>query len=223
MNDEILEKYSIFKGLTRDAIQQCLGSTACRVEHYEKDAVIFHAMEKVEQIGIILSGKAEAQKIFPTGSQVDVSVRAAGDMIGPGAAFSKAGRYPCDVVALEKTAILFFRKAELLDLMNREPRILKNFLEQLATATYVLQQKLELFSYSGIAQKAAFSLLMHYRQTGSAAFPIPESVTKWALMLNVSRPSLHRELKKMEKAGLIRYAPPEIIILDPQKMEQTLS
>ena len=38
---------------------------------------------------------------------------------------------------------------------------------------------------------------------------VPRSMTKWALTLNVSRPSLHRELRKLEAMGFVRYRPPD--------------
>ena len=85
-----------------------------------------------------------------------------------------------------------------------------------------VQQKIELFSYNGIGQKAAFWLLLRYRKTGKTCVAIPGSVTKWALQMNVSRPSLHRELKKMEENGLIRYSSKQIEILKPDGLEEML-
>ena len=63
---------------------------------------------------------------------------------------------------------------------------------------------------------------MHVRQTAGDSVLIPESVSNWAMILNVSRPSLHRELRKLEESGLIRYAPPRIRILDPEGLERFL-
>ena len=63
------------------------------------------------------------------------------------------------------------------------------FSSLIASATYMLQQRLELLSYSGIAQKAAFWLLMQIRQTGKTAVKIPDSMSRWAMIMNVSRPS----------------------------------
>ena len=75
----------------------------------------------------------------------------------------------------------------------------------------------------GIAQKAAFYLLMQQRQTGSSVIPIPDSVSKWAMSMNVSRPSLHRELKKLEGQGFIHCNAHTIEILDAQSLESVLS
>ena len=52
---------------------------------------------------------------------------------------------------------------------------------------------------------------------------IPESVSKWAMMMNVSRPSLHRELKRLESEGMIAYQPPVIELLDREGLERILS
>ena len=180
-------------------------------------------MDQASRIGIILEGRVEAQKSFPNGSQVNVSVRGPGTMIGPAAAFSISQKYPCDVVALEPVTVLMFQKEDLLSLMYKNIRILENFTTEIASATYMLQQRLELLSYSGIAQKAAFWLLTQMRQAGNNAIPIPESVSKWAMLMNVSRPSLHRELKRLEEQGIISHSSAVITIHDEEALQEVLS
>ena len=223
MDLKTLEKSKLFKGMSASEIEAALDSVSYHVEHYEKGTTILQAMNDADRLGVILTGRVQAQKTFPNGSQVNVSVRISGDMIGPAAAFSEMAKYPCDVIAVDTVTVLFFRKRDFLLLMTTSNTILQNFVRQLATATFLIQQRLELFSYSGISQKAAFSLLMYERQTGESTFPIPDSITKWALQMNVSRPSLHRELKKMEEAAIIRYAPPVIEILDRDALQNVLS
>ena len=127
------------------------------------------------------------------------------------------------MVALEPVTILMFRKEDLLSLMHENVRILENFTTEIASATYMLQQLLVLLSYSGIAQKAAFWLLTQMRQTGNNAIPIPGSVSKWAMLMNVSRPSLHRELKRLEQQGIIAYSSTVIMIHDEEALQEVLS
>ena len=152
-----------------------------------------------------------------------MSVRNPGEMIGPAAVFSKSQVYPCDIVSLDPVTVMMFRRDDVLTLMQKELRILENFTTEIASATYLLQQRLELLSYSGIAQKAAFYLLIHARQSAKNVVRIPDSVTNWAMIMNVSRSSLHRELKKMETAGIISYDPPAVTILDPEAPQNVLS
>ena len=43
------------------------------------------------------------------------------------------------------------------------------------------------------------------------------------MIMNVSRSSLHRELKKLEADGIITYDPPTIEIHDPKALQNVLS
>ena len=204
-------------------LRNVLETTPHRIQCYDKDETIFHIMDPAVSIGILLEGRVQAQKPFPNGNQINVSVRTPGEMIGPAAVFSSSQKFPCDVVALEPVTMMMFYKEDLLALMQKNIRILKNFTTEIASATYMLQQRLELLSYNGISQKAAFWLLMKAKQSGKSVVQIPDSVSKWAMILNVSRPSLHRELNKMKKQGLIRYNPRVIEITDAKALQDLLT
>ena len=223
MDYSILEKSTLFQGVEANVLRGYLEETPHHIQCYDKEETIFHLMDPALRIGIILEGRVEAQKSFPNGSQVNVSVRGPGEMIGPAAVFSKSRRYPCDIVALEPATLIMLRKEDLLSLMQKDVKILQNFTTEIASATYMLQQRLELLSYSGIAQKAAFWLLMQVRQTGKSLVQIPDSMSRWAMIMNVSRPSLHREMKKLEEEGIIRYEGKNIYVLDPDGLQAVLS
>ena len=54
-------------------------------------------------------------------------------------------------------------------------------------------------------------------------FADKDSVSNWAMVMNVSRSSLHRELKKLETDGIITYDPPTIEIHDTEALQNVLS
>ena len=223
MDYSVLEKSTLFSGVPTKELRDDLEAVPHHIQCYDKGEIVFHLMEDANRIGVLLEGRVQAQKPFPNGSQVNVSLRNPGDMIGPAAVFSRSQKYPCDVVSLEPATIMMFRREDILMLLQKDLRIMKNFMAELATATYMLQQRLELLSYSGIAQKAAFYLLIQARQSGNHAIRIPGSVSNWAMIMNVSRSSLHRELKKLEADGIISYDPPTIKIHDPEALQNVLS
>ncbi len=223
MDYSVLEKSTLFTGVPAKELRDDLEAVPHHIQCYDKGETVFHLMEDANRIGVILEGRVQAQKPFPNGSQVNVSLRNPGEMIGPAAVFSRSQKYPCDVVSLEPTTIMMFRREDILMLLQKDLRIMKNFMAELATATYMLQQRLELLSYSGIAQKAAFYLLIQARQSGNNAIRIPESMSNWAMIMNVSRSSLHRELKKLEADGIISYDPPTIKIHDPEALQNVMS
>ena len=223
MDYSVLEKSTLFSGVPAKELRDDLEAVPHHIQCYDKGEIVFHLMEDANRIGVVLEGRVQAQKPFPNGSQINVSIRNPGELIGPAAVFSRSQKYPCDVVSLEPVTIMMFRREDILFFLQKDLRIMKNFMAELATATYMLQQRLELLSYSGIAQKAAFYLLIHTRQSGKNVIRIPDSVSNWAMIMNVSRSSLHRELKKLEAEGIISYDPPTIEILDPERLQGVLS
>ena len=223
MDYSVLEKSTLFSGVPAKELRDDLEAVPHHIQCYDKDEIVFHLMEDANRIGVVLEGRVQAQKPFPNGSQINVSIRNPGELIGPAAVFSRSQKYPCDVVSLEPVTIMMFRREDILLLLQKDLRIMKNFMAELATATYMLQQRLELLSYSGIAQKAAFYLLIHTRQSGKNVIRIPDSVSNWAMIMNVSRSSLHRELKKLEAEGIISYDPPTVKIHDSERLQSVLS
>ena len=223
MDYSVLEKSTLFSGVPAKELREDLEAVPHHIQCYDKGETVFHLMEDANRIGVVLEGRVQAQKPFPNGSQINVSIRNPGELIGPAAVFSRSEKYPCDVVSLEPVTIMMFRREDILLLLQKDLRIMKNFMAELATATYMLQQRLELLSYSGIAQKAAFYLLIHTRQSGNNVIRIPDSVSNWAMIMNVSRSSLHRELKKLEAEGIISYDPPTVKIHDPERLQSVLS
>ena len=222
MNEHLLENSTLFKGLSSSEVRAILEETPHHVQCYDKSETIFHLMDEAARIGIVLEGCVQAQKSFANGSQVNVTSRFPGQMLGPAAAFSENRVYPCDVIALQPSTIMMFQREDMLRMMQKNLRVLQNFTTEISSSTYLLQQRLELFSYNGIAQRAAFWLLTQSRKSGQLTVALPESVTRWAMLMNVSRPSLHRELRRMETEGLIRYTLHRIEILTPDGLEALL-
>ena len=85
----VLEKNTLFSGLSAKTIREVLEAVPHHIQCYDKDETIFHLMEDASRLGIILEGRVEAQKPFPNGSQINVSVCIAGELIGPAAVFSR--------------------------------------------------------------------------------------------------------------------------------------
>ena len=222
MDCQILTKCALFRNIPEEDLSKLIQGFECNVRTFEKGETVFRFMGRAESVGIVLEGSIAGIKPFPDGSEMSVTLRRQGDLLGQAAAFSAMRRYPCDLVANERSKVLILKREELLSLMRKDSRVMESFIIAIASVTYMLQRRLELTGFRGIAQKAAFWLLMKSEETGQKKVMIPGSVSNWASVMNVSRPSLHRELRKMEENGLISYALPEIEILDPQGLRDLL-
>ena len=108
MDYSVLEKSELFSGVPAADLRAVLAEIPHHIQCYDKGETIFHLLEDAARVGIILEGRVEAQKPFTNGSQINVSVRIPGEMIGPAAVFSKNHKYPCDMVALTPVTVMIF-------------------------------------------------------------------------------------------------------------------
>lgn len=222
MDFSTLSTCPLFEGLTVQEIEKLFASVRYKVKDYEKNQPIFHLMDDADRVAIILHGSVQAQKIFPSGNSMQLTVGQQGDILGQAAMFSDQRKYPVELTALEPSELMMLDRENVLKLLHADVRVLDAFLSELGTAAFQLQRRIELLSYSGIQQKIAFFLLSRSMQSGSSVVQIPGSITKWALSMNVSRPSLHRELRALENQGLISVSVPSITIRDPQSLRRIL-
>ncbi|EPY2277123.1 helix-turn-helix domain-containing protein [Clostridium sporogenes] len=81
---------------------------------------------------------------------------------------------------------------------------MNNFLQLIANKALFLNFKTELLSYSSIQQKICYSLLNEFDAKENNIITLPFSKKTWAESLNVSRPSLYRELKSLENYNLLK-------------------
>ena len=172
MDYSVLEKSILFSGIPAKELRDDLEAVPHHIQCYAKGETVFHLMEKADRVGIILEGRVQAQKPFPNGSQINVTLRNPGEMIGAAAVFSRNHTYPCDVISLEPVTIMMFRRKDILLLLQKNLRIMENCMTELATPVYMLQQRLELFSYNAIAQKAAYYLLIHAKSLHSSVLSV---------------------------------------------------
>lgn len=162
-----------------------------------------------------MSGNVEVQKLFPDGKVVLVKQLAQGGVFGEAAVFSESVHYPVTVYSRKQSELLLIHKTELLKLLYLDTRLLENFLKQYACRLYKLNQQIELLSLSSIRQKITFYLLAETKKQQPLDYiELPFSQRAWAEYMNVSRPSLCRELKRMSNEGLIRIHKRRIKVLD---------
>ena len=219
---EQLSQCSLFHGIPADKIESILEDIRYSIKEFPRGETVFQLFDEAGQIVLVLDGKVCMQKIFPGGNTLPVSIGERGTLLGQAAVFSSQKMYPCELVTLEPSVLMFFDRRNILKLLHADDRILEHFISTLSSAAFHLQTRIELLSYSGIQQKAAFYLLSASARRNSRSVPVPGSITNWANDMNVSRTSLHRELGKMEKAGLIQIEKSSITILEEEQLWKIL-
>ena len=224
--DGIIEALSccpFFDGKKKHDIEEILSQTDFAVDHYKRKDFIMTVDQHSPFIGIIISGSVEVQKTLVSGNMVSLNLKNKGEMFGGAVAFSKnCSSYPCDIYAREDSVILFISRQIFFNLIREDAELCSNLIGLFADSVLHLERRLELFSCSSIKRKIAFYLLQPENQTGDCQVCLPFPKKTWAEYLNVSRPSLCRELRELVDAGILLVKGKTIRIIDEKALKEIL-
>lgn len=170
----------------------------------KKEELVFNPNAKTQYIGILISGHLYIEKNLPCGKVVPIFFKKSGEVFGEVALFSSTQTYPCNITAKRPSEIILISKENILKLLLSDILVMNNFLQLIANKALFLNLKTELLSYSSIQQKICYSLLNEFDAKENEIITLPFSKKTWAESLNVSRPSLYRELKALENYNLLK-------------------
>lgn len=211
----------IFKNLTEHDIIAVLHNIQYVKQAFEKNQIIFRTGDTAHHIAVILTGSIEIRKNLSSGNRLSIFQRTKGEMLGGSIMFSGNPQYPCEVVAKEKSELLFIDKPSVLQVLLKNATIASNIMRISADRIMQFERRLELFSFYSIQKKIAFSLLYDFKCINGTVI-IPFSKTTWSEYLNVSRTSLSRELKALCEQGIIHMDGNRIVFLQKDLLESLL-
>ncbi|WP_113671632.1 Crp/Fnr family transcriptional regulator [Vallitalea guaymasensis] len=217
----ILSSCPLFKNKSKKEIIDTLSKTKYKIITYHKNDFIFRADESPIYIGIVLSGSIEVQNNLKSGKYFNVLYKNKGEVFGGALAFSDIPISKFDVIAKTKCDIMLISRQSVLDVLFKDSIIAYNIMNTFAKSVMKLNKKVELFSYSSIKQKIAYSLLCNLKPDENI-INLPYSKKAWAEHLNVSRSSLSRELKDLIDKGIIKINNKQIQVLKKDQLEYIL-
>lgn len=223
--DEVMEVLCccpLFAGLKRPEIKEIMAQINYTLRYYKKNEYVFRADQPIVSIGIIIQGSIEMQKITSSGKAINVLSRNKGEVFGGAAIFSQKISPNVNILTTKSCKILFVHKQSVFDTLCKNNIIASNILGLSANSISRLNQRIELLSFSSIQNKIAFSLLFDLQSRNEDTIHLPFPKTSWAEYLNVSRPSLYRELKKLCTDGVIDINNKTIKIINREKLQSLL-
>lgn len=204
MNYNVLCKCLLFKGYSKDVLRGLLSDIDYHINTYNKGEFVINEEDHNAKIGIVLLGSVEVQKVFPTGKLITLNILKTSEVFGLSTLFSYESYYPTSIVSLTHSKVLFLSQKSVIDLFNKEPKFLQQFLKFTSDRILFLNRKIEIFSFSTIREKIAYFLLSEMKlQKSDDSVVLPFTKRVWAEYLNIARPSLYRVLKEMKEEGII--------------------
>lgn len=220
---ETLKKGSLFSGIDTSDISLMLDCLKPKTCAYRKDDYIVSDGEKLEAMGIILEGEALVIKENAAGNRVVMTLLHPGDMFGEMLVFSSTAIWPASVVAQKDARVMFLQRKKITGQCGKacywHNSIIENMLKIISERALVLNKKVEYLTIKSMRGKIAAFFLEQYKKAGSRIFEIRMNRNDLADFLNVSRPSMSREMSRMRDEGVIDFHLSTIKILDLETLK----
>ncbi|HHX87297.1 MAG TPA: Crp/Fnr family transcriptional regulator [Firmicutes bacterium] len=213
----------LFQGVNRDDLHAMLSCLQPRLRHYLQNEFIALAGDEFYGLGIIVRGKAAIIKESASGSCTILSIMYSGDLFGEMAAFSSHPRWPATVQAQETSTAIFLARDKIIEECSNtcphHQRLIQNMLRIVSEKALELNKKVEYLTIKSIRGRLSAYLIDQYHKFKTTSFILPVNRNQLADLLNVSRPSMSREMGRMRDEGVIDFHLSAIRILDLESLK----
>lgn len=223
---KLIKKCALFNGIEETEIGQILKCLQYRIIEYKKNEYTALLDDKVNGVAILLDGEAAVVKESLNGNRTRMNIFHAGEMFGETISLSKEEKWPASVQALTDCTVLYIHLEKILDFCDniclQHKTLLANLVRMVSQKAYNLSRKVEYLQLKSITGKLSKYLLEQCMTQGKMTFTLPLNREELAEFLNVSRPSMSRELGKMRDEGIIEFYKESVRIVDAAKLESLL-
>ena len=205
----VLRQCPVFKNIPQEQIPDLISSLNGVFKSYRKDEFIIFPGERIEEIGIVLSGSVSVIKEDFWGNRDIRDKIGIGGIFGEAICFSHIKSVSPGVCANDDCTILFIQAENVTGSCIKEERlrsiILSNMLTIMADKTVKLNRKIEHIVKRTTRDKLLSYLSYQSELCGKNEFDIPFNRQELADFLSVDRSAMSNELSKLQKEGMIEY------------------
>ena len=206
----------LFKNIKKQKVDLMIPELDYTIKKYMKNEVIFKGDEYIDSLGIIIRGKVLIAKETSGGNKTMIALLEQNDMIGEVMAISNNKISNLVISSTDDTEIMFIPIKNL----YKFDQIKDNLIVLLAQKAFYMNKRVYYLQLKSIRGKLSRFLLDVSEGKDSMTFSIPFNRQKMAEYLNVSRPSLSREMARFKEEGLIDYYKESIKIVNKSGLEK---
>lgn len=207
-----ISKINLFKTLSLDTLEEHIFKNST-IKSFEKGDIIKSRGDALNYMIVLLFGKIQTEIIDFNGKIFIIEQIKAPFVPAIGFIFSKVP-LPIDIVAVEKTTILFIKKEEIFSLLMKNKEFLEIFLGNIGNKVNFLSNKLQINTLKTIREKIFYYLIHLYNQQMSDKIHLPNSLEELSQLFGIARPSLSRVFSELEREGIILKNKNEIKIIN---------
>ncbi len=220
-----LTRCPLFAQMTADDIRHCLTCSCSELAAYEKDQPIFFQQDKPQKLFILVEGSVAVCRDTVSGQRNRITtISQPGELFGEVFLFLNKQEYDNYAVAVSPSKVLQMPREYLFRSCGKNcdyhTLLISNMLSVLAQKAYYLNQKLQIMASPTLRQKISKILLQNASADGTVVLHMNRE--ELADFLNTARPSLSRELMRMQADGLLKIDGKRIRVLDFEQLQKNL-
>ena len=205
---KIISKSILFRNINLKEIENILFYLHPKIRKYKQGSIIFQSGDKIEEVGIVLSGKLQVVKYDPQGERIVICLREEGELFAETFALAELEQSPSTVIAEKDSEIMFIKIDEIISAGIGNEIAGKFIKNMMAIISMKIIYCIDRFCH--LANKTARRKLLSYfnelaARSGSKKFVLPFSKTILADYLFLDRSAMMRELRNMKRDGIIDF------------------
>ncbi len=199
----------LFQNIEADELLSMLICFNPKIESYQKQEYITVEGNPFTGIGVVIEGEVTIIKDNAAGERVVMTKLGINSIFGEMFAFSNSKIWGVTVIASKDCKVLFIRPEKIVgpcrNMCLGHRILIQNMLKIVSQKALGLDKKIAYLAMKSIRTKISAYLLEQHKLSGSTRFTIKYNREELADYLNVSRPSLSREIIKMKDEGMIDF------------------
>lgn len=210
---DTLSKIELFKNIDKEILESEFSKIKYSIKTYQKYENIAFRGDEIKGLYINMSGSISAEMLKENGEIKKIENIEEAKILASAFIFGKFNQFPVDLIANEKTEVLYIEKKEFIKLLKLDDKILERFLNEISEKAQFLSKNL----WESISNKKIDRKLAEYILANSSGdiFELKISVKELSEIFNVSRPSLSRVISQfIEKKILIKEGKGKYFISD---------
>lgn len=220
-----LKKSPLFFEMTESDIESCLKCSGSEIVHYEKDELIFRQHDVPRKLLVLVEGAVVVGNDSSSGKRsIVATLDQPGDLFGEVFLFLNKHEYDHYAQAVSSAKVLHIPKEFMYHSCGKDcdyhTKMISNMLSILAQKAYFLNRKLQIVSCATLRQKIARVLLQNSSPDGWVTLSMNRE--ELADFMNTARPSLSRELMKMQDEGILKIEKRKMKIINFEKLQNNL-
>lgn len=222
--ERFLAQVPLFRGAPARALE--IAAQALQPRTFAADTVFFQEGDKGEVLYVLASGMVKLFKIDLEGHEKTLAILKPPEFFGEMALLGQQGR-SATALSIRETLVYLLFKDDFQRLLKDFPSISLNVANTLSQRLRGMVDESQVLSYKDAQGRVAYVILRLYwgglidfNDEGSALLRLTHQ--ELASLAGTSRETVTRALKALEEEGVIRTRPKEVLIQDPEGLEEIL-